>query len=192
MSDVTSIVIAFIALVIAIVAIIVASTHRGAQGPPGPQGPAGESTIPPGTIALWANPEGIPSGWYELNGGLIDISVNPILTNLGPPLIVATLTTQARLADWTGRFVVGSNGGTLSPGQVGGSSTVTLALNNIPPHTHSYDHFVDEQLGGAGVNGWRNVQTNQTGSTGGNSSGTTDPFSIMPPYLVAKWIVKGG
>ena len=69
--------------------------------------------------------------------------------------------------------------------KTGGSSTATLSIENIPPHTHSYNVGGSSSAGRSGktysmMNMWIGYgQT--TGSTGGKN-GKTQSFSIMPPY----------
>ena len=70
-------------------------------------------------------------------------------------------------------------------GKLGGSSTATLSIENMPPHTHSYNVGGSSNSGRSGktysmMNMWIGLgQT--TGSTGGKY-GKAQSFSIMPPY----------
>lgn len=93
---------------------------------------------------------------------------------------------------WTyegqGRILVGYNPNDTdfkTVGNTGGSKTVTLKVNNIPPHTHTYTytsvsfaHDADRTFNSVLVDNF-SYSTRNTGSTGGGN-----PISIMPPYRV--------
>lgn len=111
-----------------------------------------------------------------------------------------------------GRFLLGSSS-SYALGSTGGSSTVKLAIANLPSHTHSattaahthtqpaHAHTIKAgtsegsggQTGGYGAGSPRNISTT---SAGGETTGSASPvtsigatgsgtaFSIMPPYLV--------
>lgn len=71
------------------------------------------AVIPSGLISLWSGAaDKVPAGWLLCDG-----------TN-GTP-------------DLRGRFVVGA-GGSYSPGDKGGSNTVTLTAEQMPGHTHDF------------------------------------------------------
>jgi hypothetical protein len=78
--------------------------------------------------------------------------------------------------DLRGQFVVGA-GGTYTPGNTGGSGTVTLSISNLPGHTHSFT--------GSGVTGAGGAHSH-TASTAVSDTGhihiVTDPghYHIMP------------
>lgn len=67
-----------------------------------------------------------------------------------------------------------------SIGKTGGEKEVTLTVDQIPPHTHSYKQNISSQnlaTGNYGVHNWNSNST--TGSTGGGQ-----PHNNMPPYIV--------
>ncbi len=76
--------------------------------------------VPSGVIVMWSGSvASIPSGWALCNGAS------------GTP-------------DLRDRFVVGA-GSSYSPGNTGGANTVTLNVNQIPSHNHTYtDVFYSE------------------------------------------------
>ena len=90
--------------------------------------------------------------------------------------------------DLRDRFVVGA-GSAYSPGDTGGANSVTLTVNQIPAHTHTYiDQYVAINNGyrpwPASNNdcGARNVDS---GSTGGGQS-----HENRPPYYALCYIMK--
>ncbi len=96
-----------------------------------------------------------------------------------------------------GRFILGYDGGSdagKQPGKLGGSSTVTLNENNIPPHSHSIpDHFlsafntdrrINPSVGGAG-HGIIGGRVYKTGSVGSAS-----PFRVIPPFVILTFCRK--
>ena len=91
------------------------SGSGGATGPTGPPGPAGtDAALPAGVIVAWSGSvASIPSGWVLCNGS----NSTPDLRN---------------------RFIVGAGtGSNYSPGNTGGSDSVSLTTAQMPSHTHS-------------------------------------------------------
>jgi microcystin-dependent protein len=103
------------------------------------------AVLPTGIIVMWnSTAASIPAGWQLCNG------------SNGTP-------------DLRGQFVVGA-GGSYTPGDTGGASSVTLTANAMPIHTH--------ELTGSLT----------TGSAGGHTHTVTDPghsHSISPAYFSA-------
>ena len=91
--------------------------------------------------------------------------------------------------DLRNRFIVGAGGPDYSPGDTGGADSVTLTVDQIPAHTHTYiDQYV---VINAGYRPWpannndcqqRNVNS---GSTGGGQS-----HENRPPYYALCFIMK--
>lgn len=135
----------------------------------------GNGVIPVGGIIIWSGAvNAVPTGWALCNG------------NNGTPNL-------------TDRFVIGAGGG-FGRGVTGGSSTVTLAAGNLPPHSHNYwDIYYSEKAPGAdnryvGSNGtdydndphaFQYYRTTENGN-GLNST----PFSILPPYYALAYIMR--
>jgi len=72
--------------------------------------------------------------------------------------------------------------GIFAQGETGGSFTKTILIENMPAHTHTYDHI---QVGGEGATGSGNGnQPDITGSTGGDV-----PLDITPPCVGTRYIV---
>ena len=100
------------------------SGSGGATGPTGPPGPAGtDAALPAGVIVAWSGSQAsIPSGWVLCNGS----NSTPDLRN---------------------RFIVGAGtGGNYSPGNTGGSDSVSLTTAQMPSHTHSDGTLAASQI----------------------------------------------
>lgn len=67
-----------------------------------------QEAIPPGTVIMWQDPDNIPAGWVICDG-----------SNGTPDLL--------------DRFVKCDT----TSGEVGGQHTLTLAQEQLPPHTHT-------------------------------------------------------
>jgi microcystin-dependent protein len=156
------------------------------------------SSFPKYCIIMWSNPSTIPSGWVICNGSTY--TKNNI-----------TVTTP----DLRGRFVVcsGTNFPRSSP--VGGSTTITLSVNNLPSHnhgnttteieSHNHTHSINVQKRNDGNNAWANARRNRgtqeegTTHNAGNhthpttsptdSTGDSTPFNIIPPYYALIYIM---
>ena len=143
-----------------------------------PDGPLLKYTARPGMIVMWHSPEP-PDGWALCNGiGLLSDKKTPI-----PNL--------------TGRFPLGVDG-THAINTLGGNSTVTLTVNQIPPHTHTmpFTGWNHGENGGGDMGGtyyWSNGDqaapvANQAAPI--TSTGGGKPFDIMPPYATVYFIIK--
>lgn len=138
----------------------------------GPQGPSGKGNggVPVGTIAIWSGAANdIPTSWALCDG------------KDGRP-------------DLQGRFVLGA--GTAHPvGETGGSETVTLNVNQMPMHMHTYKTTTGF-LPRLNDNSSGKFQTlsNTAGSSENtvdtSPSGSTKPHPNMPPYYALCYIMK--
>jgi chitodextrinase len=119
------------------------------------------TSVPLGMIAIWGKPAPFPNGWEEY-----------------VPL--------------RGRMPVGldTNDSTFNTLlNYGGNKQKTLTINEIPPHTHSYD----KAISGRGYQ--TRSDDNPLGSNVSETSGSTGgglPFSIMNPYRIVHFIEYTG
>jgi chitodextrinase len=119
------------------------------------------TAVPIGMIALWGKPAPFPEGWEEY-----------------VPL--------------RGRMPIGldTNDSTFNTLlNYGGNKQKTLTINEIPPHTHSYD----KAISGRGYQ--TRSDDNPLGSNVSETSGSTGgglPFSLMNPYRVVHFIEYTG
>ena len=140
----------------------------GAQGPEWGMVEA----IPPGLIAMWSGAvNAIPTGWALCNGA----NGTPDLRN---------------------RFIVGA-GSSYAVHSASGSTTTgatTLALSQIPSHTHPYS---GSTVGGSGM--WHNNEGKLAhgGGEGGNAyaigyagGSGSHTHSTIPPYYALAYIMK--
>ncbi len=123
------------------------------------------NVLPQGIIVMWSGSEP-PEGWAICDG-----------TN-GTP-------------DLRGRFVVGTKATELDfqySGKTGGTKRVTLTVDQIPPHTHTYSAPLvsgDHPGGGSGYDRPNSLNTGSTGSKGGGGS-----HENLPPYYALAFIMK--
>lgn len=161
-------------------------TYDNIYGIVGTQSSSG-TTIPAGLISLWYGSIGsVPTGWYLCDG------------SNGTP-------------DLRDRFIVGA-GNTYAVSASGGATSATLAITNMPAHTHtatvtdpSHFHSAGYSNGSAGSGGSGtplsnfaatgsttfNTTTSTTGITVANAStGSGTSFSILNPYYALAYIMK--
>jgi microcystin-dependent protein len=122
---------------------------------------------PPGTVVMWWNAsKSPPPGWAFCDGN-------------GVP-------------DMRGVFPLGW--GNRGVNATGGVETVTLNINQIPGHSHSFSHYIGYNGGHCDEGNaiscaeqyqWDNGANRQTTSTGSGAA-----HENMPPYIVMKFIVK--
>ena len=167
-----------------------------------------------GTMAVvttWAA-DFAPKNWAYCNGQILPIAQNTALFSLLGTTYGGNGQTTFGLPNLQSRTVLGvGSGGGLSSyvlGQIGGTETVTLNINNIPPHTHTGAMSV-----ALNANGTDGTQEGPGGNFPGNyasgySAGTPDavtavptynatigvagssqPYSVLSPYLVVNYII---
>ena len=122
------------------------------------------SGIPAGGIIMWSGAtNAIPSGWVICDGN----NSTPDLRN---------------------RFVVGA-GDSYAVDATGGADSVTLTLDQIPAHTHTWDR--QDAQNDVGYRPWPASNndckrtTANTGSAGGGQS-----HENRPPYYALAYIMK--
>jgi microcystin-dependent protein len=151
-----------------------------------------------------------PRGWSSAQGQILAIQANTALFSILGTTYGGNGTTTFALPDMRGRMAVGQGQGPgLSPyvlGQVGGAESHTLAINEMPAHTHrSAIQTANASANSktASGNAFGGSSNNSYLSGGGDPSGnlmnptmvqvqTTGnsiPFSVRPPYNTVLWCI---
>ena len=151
-----------------------------------------------------------PRGWAFCQGQILSIAQNTALFSLLGTTYGGNGQTTFALPDFRGRVPVGPGQGPGLPsydlGQVGGSESVTLTINNMPVHNHTASTTVGvtstnastEEPGGnvpaSQANNFYAPTGSVNGSLGGvtttiNNTGGSQPFSNMQPYLAMYFVI---
>lgn len=124
---------------------------------------AGAHAIPTGVIVMWSGSIGsIPAGWHLCDG-----------TN-GTP-------------DLRNRFIVGA-GSEYSVGATGGAKEVTLTVEQMPNHKHTYTR--NSSNGGGVFGGGDVLVAGLTYSADTTSTGGGQAHENQPPYYALAYIMK--
>lgn len=143
-----------------------------------------------GEISIFAG-NFAPRGWAFCEGQLLMIAQNTALFSILGTTYGGNGATTFGLPDLRGRFPMGPGTGPgLTPrtlGEVSGSESVTLLVNQIPAHTHwlSLSDSVTtgvEAIAGVAAGGAMSP-TNTT------TTGESQPHENMPPYLAIHFII---
>lgn len=166
------------------------------------------AVTPPGTIAAFAGDElSLPAGWLLCNGQAVSrTTFAGLFAVVGTTYGVGNATTTFNLPDFRGRVAMGKDNMGGTPGGVVnnpsadvlggtlGAETVTLVVNDLPAHTHTYsDRVVGSGTGGtdlgpANTNGtslYTDIPGRVTGSTGGGL-----PHANVQPSIAMNVMVK--
>ncbi|MEQ8424556.1 MAG: hypothetical protein RIA63_07585 [Cyclobacteriaceae bacterium] len=140
---------------------------------------ANNALIPSGVIVMWSGAiASVPAGWRLCDGGG------------GTP-------------DLRDRFIVGA-GSSYSPGNTGGANTVTLSVNQMPSHNHTYtDVFYSEANAfrpagttpvpvpaNIGSGGSDSDNTGYGVTRTSNGAGANQSHENRPPYYALAYIMK--
>lgn len=145
--------------------------------PPGATGKTLAQLLRPvGEVTQWFGDKAdCPAGWLVLDGSAFDGSQYPEL---------AALLGGTTLPNATDRFPIGA--GTKGLGTTGGSPSVVIGANNLPPHSHNVN------VGNAAGTAQRAVQGNTTGGTVPTTTGgfANDPLDVLNPWLALWYIIR--
>lgn len=155
-----------------------------------------------------------PRGWAMCQGQILSIAQNTALFSLLGTTYGGNGQTTFGLPDLRGRAPIGFNQGpglsSYALGQVGGTESVTLTLNNLPAHNHAVTGTVQlpvnvEEISTAEPNGAYLGPTasnfySSTPSAGEfagplsvhlstSITGNNTPVSILQPYLAVNYII---
>ena len=103
-----------------------------------------------GTILPFAG-DYAPRDWHICDGTILQVSENQALYSIIGNMYGGTAPTTFALPDLRGRVPVGKGqlpgGSNYVVGAKGGSETVTLTSNNLPPHTHAFNTNANVTIG---------------------------------------------
>lgn len=140
-----------------------------------------------------------PRDFALCNGQTLPIAQNQALFSLLNTIYGGNGSTTFQLPDLRSRTPIGSNNGT-DIGQKGGAETVTLQVNQIPPHTHSFAGTTATATSRIptgnvllGATGTQNVY----GASGGrqvalnvlDNAGQSQAHANMQPYLALNFCI---
>jgi microcystin-dependent protein len=141
-----------------------------------------------------------PTNWLICSGSAVSRTTYSYLFSvIGTAFGEGDGSTTFNLPDLRDRFPVGA-GSTYSIGSTGGASTVTLLDSNLPAHTHTVSIPVTSDTGFSsdpekkilgGANIYKNPETYDSDLSAFNTgtTGSSEPFSIVPKYLGIKYII---
>jgi microcystin-dependent protein len=154
-----------------------------------------------------------PKNWAYCNGQLLSIAQNTALFSLLGTTYGGNGIQTFGLPDLRGRIPAGTGQGTglsnYTLGEIGGTETATLNVNNLPPHVHNGNITVTPKGGSLGdnsdpsgfnpgpiPNGY--IATPTAGvamaapvysNTVIGVSGSSQPFSLLTPYLTVNYVI---
>jgi microcystin-dependent protein len=140
-----------------------------------------------------------PQGWMLCNGALLPISQYETLFNLIGTTYGGDGQSTFALPDLQGRIPVHQGSGFVI-GQISGTETVTLTVNQIPVHSHAplaaaTGGTSDSPAGNVWAN-WTGSQYSDQGTTGQMNSGAlglaggSQPHDNMMPFLTINFIIS--
>jgi microcystin-dependent protein len=145
-----------------------------------------------------------PAGWHLCDGALVPISENAILFTVIGTTYGGDGQATFALPNLQSRVPVHKGTGTgltaKTIGETGGAESVTLAINQIPGHSHpllvSTDTGAQVQpagnvLGsGASITIFRPIVPNQAMAASVSPTGGSQPHENMQPFLVINYIIS--
>jgi microcystin-dependent protein len=158
--------------------------------------------IPVGTVISYTN-EVLPSGWLKCDGSeLLQTDYPDLFAVVGTKY--GGSTTTFKLPDMRSRTIVGSgqnvNCTNRTIGDTGGSETHSLTVDEIPSHSHRvFNSQSTSALEYSATNkkdiligdrGGQYEQTNTDNTDYIESTGGSQPHSIMSPFIVCNYIIK--
>ena len=133
----------------------------------------------------------LTSGWLECNGAAVSrVPYAGLFAAIGTTFGIGDGSSTFNLPDFRDRFPIGQSN-TKAIGSTGGADSVTLTITELPSHNHSttVPHFSAPGNGSSGGGaGW--VIEDGSAAYGSSSTGGGAPFSIMPPWMAVKFLIK--
>jgi len=153
-----------------------------------------------------------PNGWYFCDGALLSIAQNTALFSILGTTYGGDGVQTFQLPDLRGRTPIHAGNGTglgvsqYLLGQIGGSESVSISAQQMPPHTHTINTVTlgnqpqpngnihaglpVDLTTGEGTNNWSNAEPDSTlGSRAVAPSGGGQPVNVVTPYLGINYII---
>jgi microcystin-dependent protein len=153
-----------------------------------------------------------PKNWASCNGQLLSIAQNQALFSILGTTFGGNGVTTFGLPNMQSRTALGTGQGSGLPsvtlGEMSGSETVTLSINNLPSHVHNGNVQFKMQGSNSGAseatpdgtfingftNGFSNASPNvqmlapaYTATVG--VAGSSQPIEVLSPYLVLNYVI---
>jgi microcystin-dependent protein len=152
------------------------------------------------SVASWYTPMNIgqivafigvlPDGYLAMDGSTYDADLYPELFSIIDSQFQDIPANEFTLPDLGGVFPIGSGNGYLL-GDIGGSVSVSLAVDEMPAHTHNYSMPVQGvDIGGAGPP--LPAVSTITPGTPTSSAGSGNAHDNLPPYITLVYGVFSG
>lgn len=149
------------------------------------------SSVPTGGVMPFAGTSA-PEHWLKCEGQEINRTTYARLFEvIGTTYGSGNGTSTFNVPDLRNRFVIGA-GSTYSNGSKGGASEKTLSASNIPPHHHNYEKMLETEATiekGTGET-FHYIHPNGYSTTETTSTGSAQPFTMLPPYFGLTFIIK--
>ncbi len=148
----------------------------------------------PGTIIAYGGSGAVPAGYLACDGSAVSRTTYAALFGaIGTTWGAGDGSTTFAVPNIRGRALV-SPGGLAAVGAVGtagGAPTVTLAVANLPSHTHDVPGVTRTANVTGNANNFERGEPGQANDPlTSTTAGTGTAFNIMPPYSVVQWLIK--
>lgn len=164
-------------------------------------GDSGSSLVPIGTMLNFAGTVP-PAGWLLCRGQAVSRQqFAALFAVIGVLYGAGDGSTTFNVPNTAGRTIRGSDVTSWQTGTSGGSDTVTLAVANLPAHSHTYNNPTNINFGPSltGQNGVNGSSPAQTGASIQNAAGTQivasdgtgqTAVTVTNAYLAIPYIIR--
>jgi microcystin-dependent protein len=149
-------------------------------------------STPIGTVQMYGG-AAAPTGWLLCTGSAVSRTTYANLFSvIGTTYGIGDNISTFNLPDFRGRMPLGAGTGTgltaRTLGEASGSETHVLTIAQMPSHSHSINAPLSNNPSGGGSG--LPVGVAQGSVTASNSTGSSNPFPLMNPYLVVNYLIK--
>lgn len=163
------------------------STHQGYVQQDTDYGSWGGGYLPTGTIISYASSTA-PTGFLSCDGSAVSRSTYGMLfAVIGTTYGVGDGSTTFNVPDARGRNILHASS-TANMAQSGGESNHTMTTSELVAHAHTIPDDTSPSEGGTVMTQSGDLTPETTVNSG--STGSTVPFNVLDPYLVAYCIIK--